>query len=308
MRKQKLLIVGIAALVLGVIFIALAQVGLAHFILPDETVIWNIVRDLGTALAIAGFAVVSVERITSAHLTKETETFIEQLRTDLVQAMFGRQVDKQLSSEIARHIIEDDIVYRGFMLTKNLHTVKDDPDSLEGRSIAHFEVANVSGKNATWAYHMRMSDLASGRTPSPNAVESFTVKSEANPKNNIKLHAVELAPNLETDETLGTIELKREFILEPDEVLKVQVVRYVRVRARDTYTLTVRHPTIDGLGLEIHLPAGFKVDCAFAHPGQNDPAQCSFEVNARPGDSTVALASIQRGAPAVSGHSDKLGP
>lgn len=297
---------GVITLLIGIALLAIAELGLANFVIPNQQIAWELLVDIGTAVAVAGLVIIFVERLTSAHLDsqlaqatrhldQELKGFIDQLRADLVQAMFGHRAHHQLSTEITQHILLDSIRYRKFEVSNNLQEILGATDALEGDSTARFEVVNASDAPVSWEYHMWMSDLPSGQTPTPNAVTDFEATSATNPQKDVHLSQGALAATVVGNARLGRIELRQTFTLDPEEVLCVRTVRHIRVRARDDHSLTVRHPTIDGLRLEVELPPGFKADCTFAHPGHDDPNQCGFGVVGGIGQRIVARASIRRG-------------
>jgi len=289
MKTTRLWIIGLIALVAGIALFLLGQFGAARLSESLE-LLWRILRDLGIALGAAGFVVATVDRVTARHLSKQMQGFINQLREDVLFARFDRVVPKQITAEISKHVIEDRILYQRFQVTTTLREEDPAGSSLVGDSVAKFEVKNDSDEHVPWGYFLRMSDLASGKPPSPNTVTRFSAKSK-NPANCSELRAVDLKADVKVDDQLGIVDFKKSFSLVPHETLEISVTRHVRVRSRDTYNLTVRHPTVSGMTLEVHFPAGFKVDCTFAHPGQEDgDKQCSFNQ-----DGNVAIAEIRGG-------------
>lgn len=288
MKLPSLTVIGFISLIMGS-----ALIITAHLIItgaPAPQVLWNILRDLGITLAGTGIVVVTVDRGTATHIKKQMTEFIDQLRGDVIFARFARIVPEEIADEISLHVIEDRILYRRFHVDNTFRESVGSEEILEGDSVAQFEVVNDSDDPSQWKYHMRISDLANG-IPRPNTVVQFTVESRQNSDNQLNLNETELSDIAEQTAETGVLALKKTFDLLPHEVMEVQIVRRIRVKRRDTYNLTVRHPTVDGMQLKAYLPVGYKVDCRFAHPGEDDGQQCTF----RSGNGNVVTAAIRGG-------------
>jgi len=288
MRRTGLTAIGITALVAGVVLILVAHSAVAA--VPDQDALWNILRDFGIAFAGAGLVAVTVDRGTALHIRRQMSEFIDQLRGDIIFAGFARVVPPELAQEIRQHVIEDRILYKRFSVDNTFRESADNNEILEGDSTAHVVVVNDCEQSSEWSYHMRISDLATG-APSPNTVVQFAVRSNMNSANNKVLHESELQDEAQSPNEEGVLVLKKSFTLLPHEELEVEISRRIQVKRRDTYNLAVRHPTVESMKLRVNLPAGYKVDHRFAHPGLDDHGQCTF----RQATGNVATAEIRGG-------------
>lgn len=246
----------------------------------------ELTRDLGIALFIGGFLGLSINQLefresrrllsdfqrNNEQVSMDTEKLIQDLRTDITTAYFGREIPKDMSDQI-KSIILDPFYYVTCDVELTLSEPQENitPGYLRMDIDAHFVVRNLAKEAHDYVLAVSLSDLHATRSP---GMKRIWVTSNVDPSKNLDLNEVQARTLLGFQPSPQLLEFERSFKMEPKEELDIHMRSYAYPAERDMYLLIPRHPC-HRLEMRVNLPdTSYVSACGFNHPGVGDVAQC----------------------------------